>query len=141
MPKQHLAGLLWPQIGSRQALDSLYKVCAYIGGLERKGIPLHLLSSNGEIQLDCRAIDCDLFRFDDLYKERDSIEICHALLELYAGPLLHTQGYDWLAPWEARYELRYAEILTRLLSHYEQAGDTLRAGVFRKNLMLLNGHA
>ena len=133
IPKQHLAGLLWPRVGGRQALDSLYKVCTHIGALEYRGIPLRLRSSGGEIQLDCRSISCDLFRFDALYQEKDNIASCHTLLDIYAGPLLQTQGYDWLAPWEARYELRYVEILTSLLSHYERSGDATRAGVFRKS--------
>ncbi|MEE0814644.1 MAG: transcriptional regulator [Desulfovibrio fairfieldensis] len=139
IPKQHLAGLLWPRVGGRQALDSLYKVCAHIGALEYRGIPLRLRSSGGEIQLDCRSISCDLFRFDALYQEKDNIASCHTLLDIYAGPLLQTQGYDWLAPWEARYELRYVEILTSLLSHYERSGDATRAGVFRKKLLLFSG--
>lgn len=139
IPKQHLAGLLWPRVGDRQALDSLYKVCAHIGALEYRGIPLRLRSSGGEINWIAgpSAVICsDSMRCT---KKKDNIASCHTLLDIYAGPLLQTQGYDWLAPWEARYELRYVEILTSLLSHYERSGDATRAGVFRKKLLLFSG--
>lgn len=117
--KSKLWELLWPEADSSNARDSLYKVCRYLRNLIKSGIEIPLKIFRNEIFLDTYKIDTDIARFDSLYNQNENINLCKEAVELYTAPLLFDNYYDWTAQAEAYYDIRYCELVQKLIDYYK----------------------
>lgn len=117
--KSKLWELLWPEADSKNARDSLYKVCRYLRNLIKSGIEIPLKLFRNEIFLDTYKIDTDIERFESLYNQSENISMCREAVELYTAPLLFDNYYDWTAQAEAYYDIRYCELVQKLIDYYK----------------------
>lgn len=124
--KLTLAEILWPQTSQSQAMDNLYKVINFL-----KESPFTLISSRGKLQLDLSVIQCDTFLFEKYYHNRDDIECARKAIELYEGPFLFEEYYEWTATKEAFYEIQYFETLDNVIQYYENINDETTASYYR----------
>lgn len=132
--KSRLAELLWPGVGTAQALDSLYKVCRFIRRLNVQGIYIPLRTERGDVELDLKRIDCDLILFDRLAEHGGTPENWRRAVDLYTGPVLAEENYDWSLTHEAYYEMRLAELLERLIEHFRSEGKVAHARFYQVKL-------
>lgn len=92
--KEQLAEILWPETSPEKARDNLYKACAYLRNLQKKGVPVPLNITRGSLYVDTGKLDCDFIKFDLLY-ERGDKESLIELERIYRGPLLAENCYEW----------------------------------------------
>jgi len=127
----HLAEEIWPSAESQQSLDCLYKACRHLRKIPFSSI-IHM--SQGEMRVSLANIRCDLVEFRAHYAARQDIARCEAAVELYRGPLLSENCYEWSNAWEAYYDIRYLEMLRLLAEHYEKDGNAAKAAYYRSKL-------
>ncbi|MCH5261419.1 MAG: hypothetical protein J1F42_00735 [Lachnospiraceae bacterium] len=126
-----LAEILWPDTPFTNAMDSLYKVNRYLRNLRMGEESFPIIMEHGEIYLDCRRLCCDLHEFEELYQQREHAEAWGAAVELYRGSVFYDEYYDWIAPYEAYYDIRFLEMTGFLITYYEQAGNRETADYYR----------
>lgn len=131
LDKRAVAGMIWPNSGRKQSLNNLQKICKYIKSMKEK-IPLDC--GKTQVFLDMKKIDCDLNEFRRLYRKRPDPDACEQVLELYRGLLFYHNSYDWVAQWEAYYELRYIEILGHMIKYHERCGNIQAAKLYKRYL-------
>lgn len=135
LSKYDVAELLWPGCGPEQAMGSFYKVHSHIKQLHTAlGVKSPLISLRKELRLDMGSVRCDAAEFSHLYKT-DAPGNWEKAVELYRGPLLAGDYFEWTAPWEAFFDLRYREILKKLSEYYLQADNILKSAYYRQKLM------
>lgn len=132
--KTRLAETLWPEIPMENAMSSLYKVLRYIREFGNQDFNIPVVESMGQVCLDMTCIICDLTEFERMYCEKNNIESCIAMEEIYSAPLFFDEFYEWVAPFEAYYDIRYAEIIEILISHFTEMGDQVKAGYYSTKL-------
>lgn len=120
--KRRAAEALWPGRTEAQAVDSLYKVCRYLQECRQRGEAPAVRAARGQLWLDMAQINCDLERFYALSGPAASLEELRQAAELYRGPLLVEEGYEWSEDWEGFYDLRYLDVLARLHAALQQLG-------------------
>ena len=103
-------------------MDNLYKCCSVLKRMIRQGIPLPLRICRDTLSFDAREIDSDVKRFEMLYQQRDDLACCKAAIALYAAPYLYEEYYDWIAPIEAYYDMRYMELLELVIQRLTERG-------------------
>jgi two-component SAPR family response regulator len=129
--KTKIAQELWSDSAAENALSLLYKTCRYIRESE-ENIPL--VEKRGFLWLDLTGVSCDILEFDRLFAEKDNIESCALAVELAKAQLFFDEAYDWVAPFEAYYDIRYLELAEKLIVHYEEEGNMARADYYRNLL-------
>lgn len=132
--KSRIADTLWPDTPMENAMSSLYKIFRYLRGFSDNDLAIPIRESVGEVWLDMTGIFCDLTEFDRLYNDRGKIESCAALVEIYRAQLFFDECYDWVAPFEAYYDIRFFEITNLLVVHFTQKGDTAKANYYRSKI-------
>lgn len=132
--KAVVACTLWPEVSATCARDSLYKICRYIKKLSLSGIPIPIISSHGYLRLDHNNIDCDIHRFEQLYEQRHDIKSCREAVDIYAGPLLFDEYYEWTTEYDAFYEIRYFELLDILIRYGKESGNVRLEKYYRSKL-------
>lgn len=136
LSKKKAAATLWPASNPVQAMNSLYKLCQYF---KNAAAPLSLLPltiENQSLSLDLERIDSDLSAFMQLSspKSCDFLSCYTAAEALYTAPLLFDECYDWIAPYEAYYEIRYQDILQHLITYYRQIDNHRMAEYYQEKL-------
>ena len=126
-----LAEILWPDAPPANAIDSLYKVSRYLRNLRVGEESLPIVMAHGEIYFDYRKSSCDLYEFEKLYQQKEQVETWSAAVELYHGSVFYDECYDWIAPYEAYYDIRFLEMTEFLIAHYENAGNREKAGYYK----------
>ena len=129
-----LAEVLWPDTPFTNAMDNLYKVNRYLRNLRIGEESFPIIVAHGEIYLDCKRLSCDLHDFEELYQQRGHAEAWGEAVELYRGSVYYGEYYDWIAPYEAYYDIRYLEMTEFLITYYEQAGNMETADYYRLKL-------
>jgi two-component SAPR family response regulator len=89
------------------------------------------------MRLDVTGIYCGIFEFDRLYECRNSPENGAKALELYRGPVLGDEFYDWISIWEAYYEMRYEELLYIMVNHCASVHRIAAERYYRKKLSMI----
>lgn len=84
-------------------MDSLYKVCRYI---RKSGVNIPIEMVRDQIWIDISKVECDLYKFEALYEEKEDIHKCKEAVDLYR-PLLLEDYYEWTSYQEAFYDIRY----------------------------------
>lgn len=126
-----LAEVLWPDTPFTNAMDSLYKVNRYLRNLRMGEGSFPIIMAHGEIYLDCRRLSCDLQEFEELYQQSKHAETWGAAVELYRGSVFYDEYYDWIAPYEAYYDIRFLEMTEFLITYYEKLGNPEIAAYYR----------
>lgn len=138
--KSALAETLWPQTPYPQAMDNLYKVIRFLEKTPPLFIYFPLLTSRGKIQLDISKIQCDVYLFEQCYQaqltKQHNIEETAKAVELYAGPLLYEEYYDWSTSMESYYEVRYIQMLESLIAFYKHKNNDTLSYYYRQKLNL-----
>ena len=131
------AEVLWPAAEQSQAMDSLYKVLRFWrrDPVLQTTFPLSCLHKELILQLPA-SFFCDLQTFESAASGGDMARMA-AAVELYAGPLLFQEYYEWTAQREAFCELRQLEMLDALSSYCAAQGDSARSGYYQKKRELL----
>lgn len=109
--KRHLAATLWPQADAEHARDSLYKTLHW---LRSRPALCHVFGLDVEretVRIDTSQLKIDLEEFDECYALRQQPLYRQRALELYQGPLLEEEYYDWSMDYQSQYEIRYAELI------------------------------
>lgn len=126
-----LAENLWPDFRKENAMDNLYKVIRSIKNMWLDGHSIPVLMEHGEVYLDRAAYSCDLTEFEQFYQEKHDMAKCAAAVELYRGNLLYDEAYDWVAPYEAYYDIRFLEMAERLTLYYASIGNSRLENYYR----------
>lgn len=126
-----LAEILWPDAPLTNAMDSLYKVSRYLRNLCVDEETLPIVMAHGEIYFDYTKLSCDLLEFEELYRHKEQIAPWSEAVELYRGSIFYDEYYDWIAPYEAYYDIRFLEMTEFLIDHYEKAGNKEMANYYR----------
>lgn len=124
--KQKIAAALWNKFTAERAMDNFYKTLKRLYCLGFFSIE----NLRGKIRLNMENICCDVFTFEELYAKRREIDQCEAAVALYRGPLLFDECYDWISIWEAYYDIRYQELLNRLIMYYKKQGDFAKVAYY-----------
>lgn len=134
--KRTAAQALWPGRAENQSMDSLYKVCRYLEERARRGEAPGIRAVQGRLWLEMERVDCDLAVFRGLTGPKASLEELRRAVELYRGPLLVEEGYEWTDAWEGFYDLRYLDALERLRSGLSALGRREEAERYARLLRL-----
>lgn len=105
--KTVLAKILWTDTPFTNAMDSLYKVNRYLRNLRMGEESFPIIMSHGEIYIDCRRLSCDLHEFEECYQQKEQVEARSEAVELYRGSIFYDEYYDWIAPYEAYYDIQF----------------------------------
>lgn len=132
--KLTLAEFLWPQTAAPKAMDNLYKTIRYLKNNTSLNTYFPLLISRGEIQLDISKIACDFLLFEQYCTKPNDIIQLRKAVDLYQGPLLFEEYYEWTAEKEAYFEIRYTEIIEYLAEYFSEKGDHSRSYYYRQKL-------
>lgn len=136
VPKATVAEALWPDVSRARALDSLYKIVHYLDGrAQEREIPV-IASVCGSLCLDVEQLDCDILLFKRLTGPSASIEELRQAVELYRGPLLLEEAYEWTVRAEGFYDLRYLETVERLRDYFHQMKRWKEADYYTRLLCL-----
>lgn len=136
LSKKSVAETIWPGRSESQAMCNLYKTLEWFKNLRQKDIDIPIISKRGTIGLDSRQIYSDLWEFDTHYYNRSQLQNCQRAVELYTGPVLSGAPYDWIAAYEAYYELSCAEML-ELLSQQLEKDKTGQFNFYQRKLKIL----
>lgn len=130
------AAALWPGQTEPRAMDSLYKICHGLEELAQRGEipPVH--SVRGSLWLDMARVDCDLLAFKEMTVQSDSIGDLRRAVELYRGPLLIEEGYEWTERLEGFYDMRYLETVERLRDYFRKLGRREEEAYYARLLRL-----
>lgn len=109
--KRHLAATLWPQADTEHARDNLYKTLHWLRARPALYDPFGLHIERENIRMDTSQLRIDLEEFDQCYALRNQPFYRQRALELYQGPLLEEEYYDWSMDYQSQYEIRYAELI------------------------------
>lgn len=121
--KKMLEELLWPDSERGRARDSFYKVCRYLEKWQREsGIKLPLTIYREEVYLDINGIETDLQRFQ-IYYDSNNPQDWAVAEKMYVAPLLFENCYEWTGEYEGSYDMKYYELLRRLITHCEKHGE------------------
>ena len=126
-----LAEVQWPNTPFTNAMDNLYKVNRYLRNLRMGDESFPIIMAHGEIYLNCKRLSCDLHEFEELYQQREHAEAWGEAVELYRGSLYYGEYYDWIAPYEAYYDIRFLEMTEFLITYYEKSGNRETADYYR----------
>lgn len=126
-----LAEILWPDASPTNAMDSLYKVSRYLRNLRIEEESFPIVMTHGEIYVDYTMLSCDLNEFENLYQQKEQTEAWSEAIELYHGTVFYDEYYDWIAPYEAYYDIRFLEMTDYLITYYEKAGNREMADYYR----------
>lgn len=126
-----LAEILWPDAPLTNAMDSLYKVSRYLRNLRIGEESFPIAMTHGEIYFDYTMLSCDLYEFEKLYQRKEQVEAWSEAIELYRGSIFYDEYYDWIAPYEAYYDIRFLEMTDYLITYYEKAGNREMADYYR----------
>lgn len=132
--KRMLEELMWAEAERGKARDSLYKVCAFLNGWQkREEVELPLVIYREEIYLDTELIELDLQEFIK-YLDSENVEDWERAERIYTAPLLFENSYEWVEEYEAVYDMAYYEVLCRLLAHYEKQGNQEKTIYYSRKL-------
>ncbi len=123
LSKRYIASVLWPEVDLERARDCLYKTLAWLRAEPELGGLLGLDAARESVSLRGEALSTDLEEFDRCYAGREDIRCCRRAAELYSGPLLWQECYDWTDEKQSWYEIRYAEVLSILAAHRESGAE------------------
>ena len=126
-----LAEVLWPDTPFTNAMDNLYKVNRYLRNLRMGEESFPIIMTHGEIYIDCGRLSCDLHKFEELYQQKEQAEAWIEAVELYRGSVLYGEYYDWIAPYESYYDIRFLEMTEYLITYFEQTGNRGTADYYR----------
>ncbi len=112
---------IWPGAEPEKARDCLYKACRHIRQFKAEGVDVPVMLRRGSIWLDMERVETDTEAFLSLYHENNPKADADAV-DIYEGPLLSDECYEWSNVYEASFEIRYIELLQRLTTHYREAG-------------------
>lgn len=131
--KLWIAETLWPLAEQPQALDSLYKVIRFWKSDEvlHTYFPLKSRSNELELELKQEQISCDIWDFEK-YIALEEIKQMEAAVNLYSGPFLFQEYYEWTAEYEAYYEIKFMKLLDCLIYHFEKEGNQTNSFYYRK---------
>ncbi len=136
--KAEIASVLWPDVDEKRARDSLYKTCNVVKKLRHGNLSFPLVDTRGEAWIDMTRASCDLIEFEQLYRRRGEPESCRRAIDLYRGPLLDEDLYDWTTEATAYYEIRCLEMLETLARQDETSDNERLTAYYRRKLELLN---
>lgn len=134
--KEKLSAILWMDASDTHAMDNLYKVCRYLKHFSLQIINLPLTITRGSISLNMQQIDSDLHTFIECYQKRDKLEFCERAIDLYSGSLLAEEYYEWTNIKESFYEIKYLELLERLIHEYSKTGKRTKAQYYMEKYNL-----
>lgn len=126
-----LAESLWPDVPIANALDSLYKTIRCLKKIRVNEALFPIITLHGETYLERQKISCDLEQFESLYRQKNVPGSWKSAVELYRGTLLETESYEWIAPYEAYYDIRFLEMTEYLADQYEKSGNQKLARYYR----------
>ncbi len=129
-----LAEALWPDVPIANAMDSLYKAIRYLKKICVNGTLFPITMLHGETYLERQKISCDLEQFESLYRQKNIPGDWKSAVELCRGTLLETESFDWIAPYEAYYDIRFLEMTEYLADYYEKIGSEKFALYYRRLL-------
>jgi len=115
--KRYAAGVLWPESNAARARDCLYKTLSWFRTKPELCRLFGLSTVRESISIRAEAVSIDLAEFDRCYAGRGDVRCCERAVELYSGPLLWNDCYDWTDEKQSRYEILYSEILSALAAH------------------------
>lgn len=126
-----LSEILWPDAPPANAMDSLYKVSRYLRNLRIEEESFPIVMAHGEIYFNSTMLACDLYEFEKLYQQKEQVEAWSEAVELYRGSVFYDEYYDWIAPYEAYYDIRFLEMTEYLIAYYEKIGNGEIADYYR----------
>lgn len=129
-----LAQILWPDAEKHKAMDSFYKVIRFIKNICVDGCRIPLRAAHGEVYLEPSAYTCDLVEFERFYQEKHDITCFASAVKIYEGPLLYGECFDWIAPYEAYYDIRFLEMAEYLCEYYLSEDKKHLADFYRKRI-------
>lgn len=125
---------MWAEAERGKARDSLYKVCAFLNGWQkREEVELPFAIYREEIYLDTELIELDLQEFIKCL-DSENVEDWERAERIYTAPLLFENSYEWVEEYEAVYDMAYYEVLCRLLAHYEKQGNQEKTIYYSRKL-------
>ncbi len=119
LSKRYIASVLWPEADLERARDCLYKTLSWLRAEPELYGLFGLDAARESVSLHVEALSIDLVEFDRCYAGRSDVRCCERAAELYSGPLLWQECYDWTDEKQSWYEIRYAEVLNILAAHRE----------------------
>lgn len=131
--KAQAAELLWSGAGQQQAMDRLYQVLQAWRRDQVLQTYFPMEPRRNELELTDPACFCDLWEFEEAAAGGDLQRMAKAV-ELYTGPLLFQECYEWTAEREAFYDLRQMKMLDVLVSHFTNTGDGVKAAYYQKKI-------
>ncbi len=117
LSKRYIASVLWPEADLERARDCLYKTLSWLRAEPELYGLFGLDAGRESVSLHVEALSIDLVEFDRCYAGREDVRCCRRAAELYSGPLLWQECYDWTDEKQSWYEMRYAEVLDLLAAH------------------------
>lgn len=109
---------LWDGLETEKASKNLNSTLYYIRkavGTPEKGN--FIAADRNVIRIDREAINCDLYRFEDVVKQisqqpKNNISsLCKEVEMLYSGPLLQGKSYEWAVEKTRKIEQDYIKVL------------------------------
>lgn len=133
--KVKAAEVLWPNASRENARDNLYKVFRYIRHIQDSGIYIPLKLYREEIYLEMSQIECDIYNFEFLYNQGNCIEHWEKAVKLYNVPLLFENCYEWTEQAEAYYDIRFIDLVQKLIDYYQKQGKSSLVSYYRNKLL------
>lgn len=139
--KGKIAEALWPELDGEKSVSNLYLAYYYIKKQENKmGVKIPIESERGKMRMRLEEVDSDMARFERLVTASadmnalNRIDMMEEAVGLYQGTLLEDGYYSWAVDFQQKYEIKYTELLKRLMEYYRQQSDTKKMKYYEEKL-------
>lgn len=140
--KEKLAEALWPDLDLQKGLSNLYLTHYYVKKMEqKKGLRIPIESKRGRMRICLNSEQCDVFQFNDLIKKaeeksgKEELDCLESAFLMYKGMLMENQYYPWITVYQQVYELRYMELIQKLVRNCVEAEDGQKLEYYKRRLV------
>ncbi len=134
--KEKLAEILWPELDMEKSRSNFYLTYHYLKKQSNQlGFEFPMESIRGKIRLKIEEIELDIMNFKREITElknitTENIDRAEKTIEQYKGLLLEEHYYEWSIELVQYYDIRYRELLKKVIKYHKFQKDTEKEKYF-----------
>lgn len=120
--KERVMDALWPDMNREKAANNLYVAYYNLKKPELGCLSEFVESARGKMRIKAENIECDMFRFKDIYKQcgreidEGELDVANNAIEIYKGVLFEENYYTWASIEQAELDIMYLDLLDRIIN-------------------------